>query len=229
MKIPSFVGIIGIILVITGILLAVIFRIIPWYLYFAPGVIFILVWCNARVGANHLFDRLEKNYKRELIIFLLYLGTACAIELCGNNVFHFWTYPDLLPSPITFSYIILTYIFAFYLLYELYTFLSKILKNQPAAFIITFILAGFIQEYLNTFVYEWKYTLTFLKDPLMLLGIPVIMLLGWTVFIVAPIVAHSFVYHVRLGFEIPKKKLRPFFQTSRYVARRPAKLKTVAS
>ena len=169
-----FIGIFGIAAFLLGLYLAFFIHSKIWFSFFVVGGFLFLESINSKRG-NSIFS----NKKRFLTLFFAFFIAGIIIEIIGNLWLNMWDYPSYKKLYYTAHVLIIGYPFVCLFGLEFLILLTKFFHSKKAWFIIlplAAIIFGFINEYTNTYAYEWKY------NPLPLgefLGIPIIILFLW--------------------------------------------------
>ena len=169
-----FIGIFGIAAFLLGLYLAFFIHSKIWYSFFVVGGFLFLEYVNSKRGNSIFSDK-----KRFLSLFFAFFVAGIIIEIIGNLLLNMWKLPDLNKSEYIFHVLLIGYPFACLFGLEFLTLLMQLLRSKKARFIIlpfSAIIFGFVNEYINTYAYEWKY------NPLLfgeLFGIPIAILFSW--------------------------------------------------
>ena len=163
----------------------------PWYGYFVVGGAVFLASVNYGKGEKTLLWLLENDKKRLVRIYLLYTLAAVAIELVGRFGFHLWHY-NLHGSLVQFiNVFLITYQFAFFLIYELFILLRKYIATIPFLFAVLVVINAFVHEIPNTFAHEWVYTIPGISYEIF--GINIVVIAGWSILVAVPFLVRRIV------------------------------------
>ena len=100
-----------------------------------------------------------KHARRFFKLWVIFFGMTIAIEAIGGRWLSLWFYPRLGGLAYLFHVLIIGYPFTGFFALELFVWLqsfSWVKKTQPALPIVAFAFA-YLNEYPNTFAYEWRY------------------------------------------------------------------------
>jgi|APSaa5957512622_1039677.scaffolds.fasta_scaffold52954_1 hypothetical protein len=176
-------GILGLLLAIYGVILAVFYSIVPWYIYFSVGGTFFLAWINLILKNDSLFGK-NKNYI--LKTYLLYLFFTILIEIIGRGILNIWTYPFFNFTENVIHVFLIGYAFPFFFIHESFKLIKIKVGLLPLAMILTTLINAFVHEIPNTFAHEWVYNIPYFT--LEILQINVIVIVGWIILISVPLI-----------------------------------------
>ena len=194
-------GFLGLILILTGLLLALQFASQVWYTPFVIGGTLFLGYLNDK-NKQGVFNIYRKNKMNFLRIWAVYIITALIIEVLGRYILKLWYYPSFTLTEEIIHVYLIGYPFALFMTYETYVLIHEKVKEYWEAIIVTTVLSAFLHEIPNTFAWEWVYTIPRVTREV--LGINVVVIGGW---IVLALLAFT-VEHVRRKHRA-KSHLRP--------------------
>ncbi|MDP2598513.1 MAG: hypothetical protein Q8P49_01645 [Candidatus Liptonbacteria bacterium] len=145
----------GLALFLFGLYLAFIYHSTIWYSFFVIGGFIMFEGINRRYSFSVL-----RNKKVFLIDWFIFVLITVAVELIGNFWLRLWYYPGYSAVSYLINVIVIGYAFTGFFGLEFFTFVRRRIKSKTAKFIIlpiTALLFGYINEYPNTFAYEWVY------------------------------------------------------------------------
>lgn len=138
---------------------------------------------------------INKNYNKFAILYLVYLFAGIAIELVGSLILKLWYYPKLWslePFWVFVTLNVIGYLFYPFILMsfrEMYNFFNSLIKSNILDVILFIIVGVIIWEIPNVFSRDWIYTVPFIQ--LDILGVNVVVILGWIFLIVIPVFIHK--------------------------------------
>ncbi|MEK6945798.1 MAG: hypothetical protein AABW63_03320 [Nanoarchaeota archaeon] len=177
----------GKLILILGILISIIslltafFGWKPWYFVGTFGFWFFFDYFSSKknkITAIQLFINNKKSFTN---LYMAMLALGMSIEYLGKFVFGFWHYPY---QSLLFEIIlILLYPFILFATREIYETSKLIIKNKVLSVVLAMIIGIVLMEIPNLYSGLWIYTVPFGFD---ILGINVIVLIGWVILILAP-------------------------------------------
>ena len=175
-----FTGIFGLATFLFGLYLAFFTHSKIWDSFFVVGGFLFLEFVNSKRGNSILSDK-----KRFLTLFFAFFIAGIIIEIIGNLWLNMWKLPNLNKSEYIFHVLLVGYPFSCLFGLEFLTLFARFFRSKKARFIILpfgALIFGFINEYINTYAYEWKYNSLPLGE---FLGIPIIILFLWLLLLLA--------------------------------------------
>ena len=169
-----FTGFFGIAAFLFGLYLAFFIHSKIWYSFFVIGGFLFLESINSK-RENSIFS----DKKRFLALFFAFFIAGIIIEIIGNLWLNMWKLPDLNKSEYIFHVLLIGYPFPCLFGLEFLTLLSRFFPSKNIRFIILpfgALIFGLINEYPNTYAYEWRYNSLPLGE---FLGIPIMILFLW--------------------------------------------------
>lgn len=125
--------------------------------------------------------------------YLAYLIITVAIEIVGRGMLQLWSYPHLSSAAQVIHVFVIGYPFAFFLIFESYKLLKKVLKSTTQTIIITTLISASIHEIPNIFAWEWKYTIPFIRFEI--LQVNIVVIIGWIILVLIPLFVDDFLKH----------------------------------
>ena len=182
-----FTGFFGIAAFLLGLYLAFFIHSKIWYSFFVIGGFLFLEFINSK--RNSIFS----DKKRFFALFFAFFIAGIIIEIIGNLWMDIWKLPNLNKSEYVFHVLLIGYPFVCLFGLEFLTLLTKFFHSKKAWFIILpfgALIFGLINEYPNTYAYEWKYNSLPLGE---FLGIPIVILFLW-LFLLLTIPIKKFIF-----------------------------------
>lgn len=145
----------GLIIFLFGLYLALFQHSDIWYSFFLIGGFLLLEGINFPRGFSVL-----KNPKWFLITWLIFIGITVVVELIGNSWLNLWDYPTFNKFDYFIHVLIIGYAFTGFFGLEFFVLLQNFFYSRAVQIILLPIAAfifGYLNEYPNTFAYEWKY------------------------------------------------------------------------
>ena len=175
--------IIGLIISIASLALAF-SKINHWYFLGVFGFWFVFDYFSSIKNNNTGIQIFIKSKKKFLKLYFLMFMLGCAIEIIGRFVFNLWIYP-LYSNPLFDITNLLIYPFILMSFRESYETLKIIFNKKSLSFIGAMILGILIWEIPNLVSRDWLYTIPFIS--LEIIGINIIVIIGWAILIGFPI------------------------------------------
>jgi hypothetical protein len=126
-----------------------------WYTPFVVGGFLLLETVN---GSNRF--SVLKHTQYFLKLWLIFLGMTIAIETVGDQWLNLWFYPRLSGLAYVFHVLIIGYPFTGFFALELFVWLQSVPFVRRTQFVFLPVAAfifAYVNEYPNTFAYEWRY------------------------------------------------------------------------
>ena len=146
---------IGLLLFVFGLYLAFFQHSDIWSSVFLIGGFLLLEGINIPKGFSVL-----KNRKWFLFTGLIFIVIGIAVEIIGNLWLNLWYYPTFNKLDYLIHILVIYYAFTGFFGLEFLVLLQRIFTSRKAQIVIlpiTAFLFGYLNEYSNTFAYEWKY------------------------------------------------------------------------
>jgi len=169
----------GFIIFLFGLYLALFQHSDIWYSVFLVGGFLLLEGINFQKGFSVL-----KNIKWFLLTWLIFIGITIVVEIIGNSWLNLWDYPTFSKLNYFIHVLIIGYAFTGFFGLEFFVLLQRYFPSRRAQIVILPIAAflfGYLNEYPNTFAYEWKYINWSLGE---FLGIPILVSLLWILLLI---------------------------------------------
>jgi hypothetical protein len=178
-----FLGIIGLLFAIYGVVSAILYSNATWYSYFVVGGTFFLAWINLILKNDSIFEKCKIYILKTYGLYLLF---TIAIEIVGRFILNFWHYPFFNLADKIIHVFLIGYPFAFFFIYES----VKLIRMKVPSLAVTIILAtlinAFVHEVPNIFAWEWVYTIPYVTFEI--LQINIVIIVGWVILIAVPII-----------------------------------------
>lgn len=145
----------GLVMFVLGLYLAFFQHSDIWYSVFLVGGFLFLEGINSQRGFSVL-----KNKKWFLLTWLIFIVITIAVEIVGNLWLNLWDYPTFNQLDYIIHVLIIGYPFSGFFGLEFFVLLQKCFSSRKAQIItlpVSAILFGYLNEFPNTFAYEWKY------------------------------------------------------------------------
>ena len=145
-----------------------------WYSFFVVGGFLFLESVNSKRG-----NSISSNKKRFIALFFAFFTAGIIIEIIGNLLLNMWDYPSYKKLEYIFHVLLIGYPFPCLFGLEFLTLLMRFFPSKNIRLIILpfgTLIFGLINEYPNTYAYEWKYNSLPLGE---FLGIPIVILFLW--------------------------------------------------
>ena len=180
------IGSIGFILLIYSLISAFFYSSKIWYSFFTIGGFLFLSSVNYSIQGKSIINIFEKNWKKGILIYLLFLIITVFIELIGRFWLGLWNYPDFSLIEKLIHVLIIGYPFALLFVYETIILLRYFLTSNIAIITIATFANAFLHEIPNTFAWEWVYTIPYVTFEI--LQINIVVILGWVILIIATLI-----------------------------------------
>jgi len=162
-----------------------------WYYPAVLGVFLLFDYLSyLRKNKTTLSILFSKKYKLFFRLYLYLFILGLLIELIGRFLLNLWHYP--LVNPIiknTLGFIFYPFILMSFK--EMYFFLKSFFKRKTITTISAMILGIIIWEIPNVFSKDWIYTIPIIKQEI--LGINIIVIIGWVILIQGPIIIYKWI------------------------------------
>ena len=188
----EFLGYIGLIVMIIGLVLAIFFANTYWYSFFVIGGTLFLAYVNKKIKNKSLFNVLAKDKIKFFYIWISYIFLSVIIEIVGRFILDFWYYPTYNFFDEIINVYLIGYPFALFMTYETFILIYSKVKNFLVTFVGTTIISGFIHEIPNTFAYEWVYTIRY--EIFEILNINVVVIFGWFILVLLAFIIQNKVF-----------------------------------
>ena len=183
-----FIGLFGSFLCLYGIFSAIKFGNVFWYTPFTIGGTLFLGYLNYNQKNENILTNLEKNPKRILKIYLIYILMALIIEYIGRFTLNLWTYEQFTKNQVIIHFFLIGYPLGFSFIYESFTLIKKRVKSFNQALMITSLVNAFLHEIPNTFAWAWTYAI---PSGFEIFKINIWVIIGWLILIEIPIIVNQ--------------------------------------
>lgn len=182
----AWISFIGLGLAGYGLVSALFFAGATWYSYYASGGAVALSYLNYRLGRASLLDEICERRTGFLKTYALYLLAGILIEALGRFLLHLWVYPAFDLGDEIVHVFLIGYPASFFFISETLVLIGPALPSRGLTLLIATLLNAFVQEYPNTFAWEWRYNIPYVS--LEILRINVVVIAGWAILIVIPLI-----------------------------------------
>ena len=165
---------IGLVIFVFGLYLAFFEASDIWSSFFLIGGFLLLEGVNYPKGFSIL-----KNKSWFLLTWLIFIAISIAVEAIGSSWLNLWDYPSFNKFDYLTHILVIYYPFAGFFGLEFFVLLQRIFPSRKTQIIIlpvSAFLFGYLNEYPNTFAYEWKYNNWPFGE---FLGIPILLSFLW--------------------------------------------------
>jgi len=131
------------------------FKIHNWYYPATISVWLVFDYLTYRMKNKTTLDLLiNANYQKFIILFLSLAILGALIEIIGNLLLNFWTYPFLNPTAIIFT-LPLFYPFILMSFIEMFVFINSLLKSHVFSLLASMFVGIIIWEIPNLYSQDW--------------------------------------------------------------------------